>query len=150
MSEEAETEDVEETAESDLIGDILSKAKDIDEKTEVEVDDGEDDEEHKMGIVGKISSGIQHFGKLTEEQEERVKAQRDIDRRILRATSEADEEVWGDEEREHHAKMQKLERGLLHIDRLFLSDGVHLLVLLPVIIIVLEILAWNWWDSSPA
>lgn len=150
MSEETAEEGVDETAESDLVGDILSKAKDIDEKKEVEVDDEEDEDEQKMGIVGKISSGIQSLGQLTEEEEERVIAQRDIDRRILRATSEADEEVWGDKERERHAKMQKLERGLLRIDRLLLSDGVNLLVLLPAIIIILEILAWNWWDSSPA
>jgi len=150
MNEEDEEEDVEETTEPDLVGDILSKAKDIEEKEEAVVDDEDDDDEDKMGIVGKISSGIQSLGQLTEEQEERVKAQREIDLRILRATSEADEEIWGDEERERHAKMQKLERGLLRIDRLLLSDGVNLLILLPVIMIVLEVMAWNWWDSSPA
>ncbi len=150
MNEEDEEEDVEETTEPDLVGDILSKAKDIEEKEEAVADDEDDDDEDKMGIVGKISSGIQSLGQLTEEQEERVKAQREIDLRILRATSEADEEIWGDEERERHAKMQKLERGLLRIDRLLLSDGVNLLILLPVIMIVLEVMAWNWWDSSPA
>ncbi len=138
-----------ENGEEDLVGDILSKAKDIPEEKEEEDVDEESNDGQRQSIVEKISSSIQSMGQLSAEEEERAEAQREIDRQILMSTNELNEDVWSESEKEKHAKMQRLERGLMRIDRQFLTSGVQLLILLPAIIILLEIMAWNWWDKSP-
>ncbi len=138
-----------ENDEEDLVGDILSKAKDIPEEKEKEEVDDEPNDGQRQSIVEKISSSIQSMGQLSTEEEERAEAQREIDRQILMTTNELNDDVWSESEKEKHAMMQRLEKGLMRIDRPFLTSGVQLLVLLPAIIILLEIMAWNWWDKSP-
>tara|TARA_B100000131_G_C18111233_1_gene609661 strand:- start:502 stop:2295 length:1794 start_codon:yes stop_codon:yes gene_type:complete len=144
-----EADDSENGEEEDLVGDILSKAKDIPEEKEEEDVDEESNDGQRQSIVEKISSSIQSMGQLSAEEEERAEAQREIDRQILMSTNELNEDVWSESEKEKHAKMQRLEKGLMRIDRPFLTSGVQLLILLPAIIILLEIMAWNWWDKSP-
>ena len=142
-------EDSENGEEEDLVGDILSKAKDIPEEKEEEEEDEGSNDGQRQSIVEKISSSIQSMGQLSAEEEERAEAQREIDRQILMTTNELNDDVWSESEKEKHAKMQRLEKGLMRIDRPFLTSGVQLLILLPAIIILLEIMAWNWWDKSP-
>ena len=133
----------------DTVSDILSKAKPIKNKEVVEESEDENEDEEKASLVERISTGIQSLGVLSEEDEERAKAQREIDRRILQISNEHTADVWSEKDKEKHASMQKLERGLLRIDRLMLSKGIHLLVLLPSIMILLEIMSWNWRLDSP-
>ena len=144
-----EAEGSENGEEEDLVGDILSKAKDIPEEKEEEEVDDETNDGQRQSIIEKISSSIQSMGQLSAEEEERAEAQREIDRQILMSTNELNDDVWSDSEKEKHAMMQRLEKGLMKIDRMFLTSGVQLLILLPAIIILLEIMAWNWWDKSP-
>jgi hypothetical protein len=145
MAQRDESEDEPE----DTVSDILSKAKPIKNKEVVEESEDENEDEEKASLVERISTGIQSLGVLSEEDEERAKAQRDIDRRILQISNEHTADVWSEKDKEKHASMQKLERGLLRIDRLMLSKGIHLLVLLPSIMILLEIMSWNWRLDSP-
>ena len=134
----------------DTVSDILSKAKPIKNKKVVEEPEDEVEDKEKDSLVQRISSGIQSLGVLSQEEEERVEAQRDIDRRILQASNEHAADVWSEKDQEKHASMQKIERGLLRIDRLMLSKGIHLLVLLPSIMILLELMSWNWRADSPS
>lgn len=145
MAQRDESEDEPE----DTVSDILSKAKPIKNKEVVEESEDENEDEEKASLVERISTGIQSLGVLSEEDEERAKAQREIDRRILQISNEHTADVWSEKDKEKHASMQKLERGLLRIDRLMLSKGIHLLVLLPSIMILLEIMSWNWRSDSP-
>ncbi len=145
MAQRDESEDEPE----DTVSDILSKAKPIKNKEVVEESEDENEDEEKASLVERISTGIQSLGVLSEEDEERAKAQREIDRRILQISNEHTADVWSEKDKEKHASMQKLERGLLRIDRLMLSKGIHLLVLLPSIMILLEIMSWNWRLDSP-
>lgn len=145
MAQRDESEDEPE----DTVSDILSKAKPIKNKEVVEESEDENENEEKASLVERISTGIQSLGVLSEEDEERAKAQREIDRRILQISNEHTADVWSEKDKEKHASMQKLERGLLRIDRLMLSKGIHLLVLLPSIMILLEIMSWNWRSDSP-
>lgn len=148
--EETQEEEDSEDGGEDLVGDILSKAKEIPEQKENDKEDeDEDDEVQKNSIMEKISTSIQSLGQLSEEEEERAEAQREIDRRILMASSEIGEDVWTEDEKEKHAVRQRLERGLMGIDRTFLTGGIHLLIILPMIIILLQVMAWNWWNESP-
>ena len=103
-----EADDSENGEEEDLVGDILSKAKDIPEEKEEEDVDEESNDGQRQSIVEKISSSIQSMGQLSAEEEERAEAQREIDRQILMSTNELNEDVWSESEKENHANFHRL------------------------------------------